>query len=934
MKKLLLTLVCIFSLNSSFSQVYTLGTGAGTNTSNSYPSPYNNYWGFAKHQFLIRASELTALGAGAGVISTLSFNVASVNSSNNTLGGFTIKIKQVPTTTTTLNATFDNAGFTTVFGPLAYTPVPGWNLHLFSTCFTWDGTSNLLIDICYTSGASSMDGSTTYWTTALGFNASRYSYSGNCNSTGATTSTSRPNIRLTVSPPKPDAVLSSLISPASTTTSLGSSLPVSLRFKNQSCSEIITSAELGYKWNANAPVTFSWTGSLAVGATATYAFSPSITASTGGINILKTWVKYPNGIDPDMDPSNDTLTRIIFVNDPLAPPSAYEGTDFWLGFMANYTNSPVQSLYITSTGTATVTVSAPKAIPGTVWSTTVTVPANGVVTVVVPNTINSITMPTPTANVVSKTGVHIVSDIPVSVYGMSKISASTDGFLAIPTTKLGAEYIAVGPIGATELVTNKYPAEFMVVSAYDGTNVTIKLPAGIAAVGRTAGSTWSITLNQGETYLVQSNGVSSSASYDLTGTVITSSQPVAVMSGARCANIPENGNSAGYASCGPCDHLIEEMIPTSAWGFLYYTSPYAAKTTGDILRVISYNTGTTSFTISGYPPQTLTGQGAYKDFRMTGGTEINASQAIGVIQMCTASGCDPAGVGDPFMLNLIPEQQWGQYYAFVAPPTGFADNYVNIVKKFAGTTVTVDGTVVPSSSFARIGSTDYYSATYYVSPGPHIALGNNLFIAYIYGYNNIESYGYPASGAALTAIAVPLKLVSLSAKAAGKINILNWTSTDESALENYAVEKSLNGSGFEPIGTVKPSGMPGINSYSFNDNNPGAGLNYYRVKLTGKDGQSSYSHTVTVNNSKGFALLDCRPSPFSGSVSLSFNSDSGEGVMLRVHNLTGQVMHQQQSSAKEGLNELTLDLAHLNSGLYFISIQKGAEVIQRKIIKE
>lgn len=54
-----------------------IGTGNITNGNTDYPAPYGNwYWG-ARHQLLIRASELQAAGLTAGPINSLSFQVAS-----------------------------------------------------------------------------------------------------------------------------------------------------------------------------------------------------------------------------------------------------------------------------------------------------------------------------------------------------------------------------------------------------------------------------------------------------------------------------------------------------------------------------------------------------------------------------------------------------------------------------------------------------------------------------------------------------------------------------------------------------------------------------------------------------------------------------------------------------------------------------------------
>ncbi|NTW24582.1 MAG: T9SS type A sorting domain-containing protein [Lentimicrobium sp.] len=53
----------------------TIGTGEVQNSNIGYPAPYGNWYWCARHQMLIKASELTAAGFSAGYISNLSFDV-------------------------------------------------------------------------------------------------------------------------------------------------------------------------------------------------------------------------------------------------------------------------------------------------------------------------------------------------------------------------------------------------------------------------------------------------------------------------------------------------------------------------------------------------------------------------------------------------------------------------------------------------------------------------------------------------------------------------------------------------------------------------------------------------------------------------------------------------------------------------------------------
>ncbi len=169
-----------------------VGTGA-SNTSGTATTPYANLWGNTRHQYLFRATELTAAGLVAGKLSSISFSIATVTGLSN-YPNFTIKLKC--TAATALTTTFDNAGLTQVYQ--ANTPItPGLNTHNFTTPYIWDGASNILVDICNDISPWTNSSAVYYNTTA--FNSVTYAFSDPTplcgTSTAGSTSTLRPNVK-------------------------------------------------------------------------------------------------------------------------------------------------------------------------------------------------------------------------------------------------------------------------------------------------------------------------------------------------------------------------------------------------------------------------------------------------------------------------------------------------------------------------------------------------------------------------------------------------------------------------------------------------------------------------------------------------------------------------------------------------------------------
>ena len=125
-------------------QDFIIGTATTQGTTNSYPNPYGHYYWGNKEQYLILASELSAANVLPGDIHSLAFNVISPGS--RALQNFTIKLGH--TTQTAMNSSFIT-GLTQVYSNPSYIHVAGWNVHNFQTPFAWNGTSNLVVEVCF-----------------------------------------------------------------------------------------------------------------------------------------------------------------------------------------------------------------------------------------------------------------------------------------------------------------------------------------------------------------------------------------------------------------------------------------------------------------------------------------------------------------------------------------------------------------------------------------------------------------------------------------------------------------------------------------------------------------------------------------------------------------------------------------------------------------
>ncbi|MCX6163547.1 MAG: hypothetical protein NTU73_01590, partial [Ignavibacteriae bacterium] len=170
----------------------TINIGTGTLSSN---YPFTTYWMDGRTQLLYLGSEIMAVNPAApAYISKIGFNVISADPA--AMSGFNVRLQNTSATSLTGWVTI---GWSICFSGTYTVPGTGWKYVDLTTPFLWDGTSNLMVEVCYDNSA---------YTQYSPVNASANSgktwgyYTDNstgCTMTGGATQTNRPNISLVMS---------------------------------------------------------------------------------------------------------------------------------------------------------------------------------------------------------------------------------------------------------------------------------------------------------------------------------------------------------------------------------------------------------------------------------------------------------------------------------------------------------------------------------------------------------------------------------------------------------------------------------------------------------------------------------------------------------------------------------------------------------------
>lgn len=401
------------------------------------------------------------------------------------------------------------------------------------------------------------------------------------------------------------------------------------------------------------------------------------------------------------------------------------GTEFWLGFPTNYSETPSLHLYITGGKATTGTVE----IPGEGFSETFTVTPGSVTSVPLPA---SAEMGLSTSDGTEEKAIRVTAGAPVVVYGLSDIPFTTDAYTALPTAVDGTSYTVLafgsGCCGNSE---------FSVVATQNDTQVTIT-PSVDGGVGdsRPAGVPYTITLNQGQEYQLKATNNLPPEGEDLTGTKITSTAPVSVFGGEQCANIPNEDYFA-------CDYVVEQNVPDDAWGTNFLTVPLKTRQKGDYFEMVA-DQNETEVKLNGTVVATLNA-GEHYSQEVEGESEWSSSKPIELGQYANSSTYDDT-TGDPSMMIIPPYQQFETEYTVTTPVNSNTkfENYINlVVPKGAVGSVAINGTPVPASEYSPIGASEFEGAQVDLEPGSSVITGNGQpFEVYVYGFSITNAYSY------------------------------------------------------------------------------------------------------------------------------------------------------------------------------------------------
>ncbi|CAN5460066.1 hypothetical protein BH10BAC3_BH10BAC3_17480 [soil metagenome] len=175
--------------------------------------------------------------------------------------------------------------------------------------------------------------------------------------------------------------------------------------------------------------------------------------------------------------------------------------------------------------------------------------------------------------------------------------------------------------------------------------------------------------------------------------------------------------------------------------------------------------------------------------------------------------------------------------------------------------------------------------------------------------------------------ALPVTLVSLTAKNIGSSNQLIWKVENEQNLNHYELQRSIDGRNFTRIAQINAAGN---DSYTYNDpmTTPVSSEYYYRLKIVDNDGKFIYSEIVHLNiattSSYQFSVA---PNPFSNSTIISFSLAQSQKVSVQIFDLAGRLIKiLANKKMQAGTHQLTWNARDekgnaVSAGMYLLQVE-------------
>ena len=164
---------------------------------------------------------------------------------------------------------------------------------------------------------------------------------------------------------------------------------------------------------------------------------------------------------------------------------------------------------------------------------------------------------------------------------------------------------------------------------------------------------------------------------------------------------------------------------------------------------------------------------------------------------------------------------------------------------------------------------------------------------------------------------------------------IEFSTATEINNSHFLVQKSIDGRVFNNIARIEGAvNSTEINNYTYLDNRPVSGINYYRIMQVDLNGDKSYSDVRIISMEEQQEEVSIYPNPVSTSNSvLHVNfTNSEDNVLLVVYNSFGMEVKRCDISDSNRNGKTTLDISDFMSGTYILKVGENSSPIMFTVV--
>ena len=351
----------------------------------------------------------------------------------------------------------------------------------------------------------------------------------------------------------------------------------------------------------------------------------------------------------------------------------------------------------------------------------------------------------------SRKGILIEASSDIALFSFSIEDSSCGGALIIPVDALGTDYVAISWYPSVQ--ASKRFSQLGVVATIQNTFVTFTLPKNSGVTINFGGKVYDsntpliVLLSYMEVFTI-----SDTNNRDLTGTRITSNQPVAAFSGNTFASVSYLTNQ---------DMTFSQLTPVTTWGTDYAFVPFPGRSLGDKIKIITRDPLTTVNTTGVNAVISFNEGGSFIDRELPSDQPMRLTSNKPVFVAQFGKGTSGGDQGEPVMLVMPPLTQFRNEYTFAIPTAGEYNTFLTIIaeRRFLQE-LRLDGNPISADGWSVIPGFPVPTVYKYiqVSPGHHsVNHPTGTFGATVYGQGGRNcGFAYPVG-----ACYVDLAIVSI-----------------------------------------------------------------------------------------------------------------------------------------------------------------------------